>query len=119
MSAAAVRGRRIHNIDCWWGGVRRRKQAGRCIDAAPLRLSIPRTVPQGYQHHHKQHTASESTHRQQLQQVLAAELAREAERDAQLRGVDDEGERQRLAWFYEGERRDASALMRRLQAACM
>lgn len=53
--------------------------------------------------------------RQKLQQILAAELAREGERAAMLQGVADEGDKQRLLHMFEQERHSAMILMQRLQ----
>jgi hypothetical protein len=53
--------------------------------------------------------------RHKLQQILAAELAREGERAALLRGVADEGDRRRLQHMFEQERHSAMVLMQQLQ----
>lgn len=53
--------------------------------------------------------------REKLQQILQAELAREAERAVVLRGVADEADRRRLVHFFEMERANAMSLMQRLQ----
>ena len=53
--------------------------------------------------------------RQKLQQILAAELAREGERAAMLWGVADEEDRRRLQHMFEQERHSAMVLMQQLQ----
>lgn len=53
--------------------------------------------------------------RVRLQQLVEAEMAREAERGALLSRVDDPGDRRRLQQVFEAERQRAMALMQQLQ----
>ncbi|KAI3438191.1 hypothetical protein D9Q98_000628 [Chlorella vulgaris] len=58
---------------------------------------------------------SASQVREKLQRVLAMEMAREAERAAVLRGVQQDRDRTRLLHFFEVERCNAMAVMQQLQ----
>ena len=56
---------------------------------------------------------------QQLQQILEAEMAREQERATLLAEATDNGDRRRLAHFFELERQNALILIEQLQAMCL